>query len=323
MADAKYFGRKYILTLSEPGGSNKMTFQTEAGKPAMDIKFDVSYARGQTAREGTISILGLSRDTMTKYLMLAGMTRGKAMSHLMRVSLEAGYFTSAGMVNILNGFVWYCSVSSPPNMWLHMKVSEYNPLGARAIALGNPSGGTIREFIGSILAQYEPVEGVTFEIDDRTEDQILDMSKTWNQPFPSSTTLADAISIINAQLSDKVQFMLNSDSDDVRTLVAYDKQTEKAAIGEVTIDGDNGLLSVTGIDAVNGCITTFLDGTVKEELTHLNLESKLNPQANGRYYICKKQFVGHFLGQEWYSRYFCTAKEGDSELEQANLEIEA
>lgn len=323
MADAKYFGRKYILTLSEPGGGNKITFQTEAGQAAMDIKFDVKYARGQTAREGTISILGLSRDTMTKYLMLAGMTRGKAMSQLLRVSLKAGYFSSAGMVDILNGFVWYCTVTSPPNMWLQMKVSEYNPMGARAISLGNPTGKTIREFIESILSQYEEVEGVHFVVDDKTEDQILDMDKTWDKPFPSAATLADAISQINAQLSDKVQFTLNSHSDDERTLVAYDKQTEKAAIGEVTINGDNGLLSVTGIDAVNGCITTFLDGTITDELSHLNLESKLNPQANGRYYICKKQFVGHFLGQEWYSRYFCTAREGDMEIQRENLEVEA
>ena len=125
---SKYFGRKYRLVLDLPD-DKKYTFETKPGLPAMDIKFDVTYARGQTAREGTVSILGLGRKLINKFISLSGETRGLAMSKLVRVKLEAGYFSDTGMVEIFDGFAWYASVTAPPQMWLNIKVSEYNPLG--------------------------------------------------------------------------------------------------------------------------------------------------------------------------------------------------
>ena len=322
----RFFGRKYKLTLDTPEGGSKV-FEVEDGKPAMDIKFDVTYARGQVAREGTISILGLGYSTMQEYLSLAAMTRGLAMSHLVHVSLEAGYFTDAGMLRILDGFVWHASVTSPPNMWLTLKVSEFHPLGGRAVQLGDISNMKIRPAVQSVMDKFSDVEGVDFEVEDETEDQILDSGKKMvSLPFGGKNySIGDAIRFLNSNVSDDVYFILltRDDERDTRTLIAVDKGTEKATEGDIEINGDTGLLSVTGIDAVNGCITTFIDGAVDDTFSHLNLTSILNPQANGRYYICKKQYVGHYMGQEWYTRYFCSAREGDSEQEDENRRIEA
>lgn len=317
MASApKYFGRYYKLILDPPSGKS-LTFETKEGKPAMDIKFDVTYARGQTAREGTISILGLSLDTMHTFLELAGMTRGKAMSELVHVRLEAGYFSSAGTVEILNGFAWYASVTSPPNMWLNIKVSEYNPMGGRAVDIKQIGPSDISSAVQSFLDNFSGSdgEGETFIVEDQTEDGIFDNSDKKITIPGGKYTLGDAIRHLNQKVDDRIQFILKTSQDDdgVRTILAIDKDDKKATDGEVYVDGGNGLLSVTGIDAINGCITTFIDGKWDDSMSHLNLTSNLNPQANGRYYIVKKQFVGHFMGQEWYARYFCSAREGDDE----------
>lgn len=324
MATTKFFGRYYKLTITKPEGPS-LEFEVEDGKPAMDIKFDVKYARGQTAREGTVSILGLSVDTMNSILMLAGMTRGKAMSQLIRVRLEVGYFTSAGTVEVINGFAWYATITSPPQMWLNIRISEVNPLGARTVTFGNVSGKSIRQVVETVLARFVKEEGMEFRLEDATEDQIIDEEKDRSVQFTDAVSLSGALSVLNEKLDDKVWFLLKTrDNEKIRTVLALDKDADKVTpADDVQIDGDNGLLSVTGIDAINGCITTFIDGTVAEELTHLVLRSALNPQANGRYYIVRKEFVGHFMGQEWYTRYFCSAREGDAEAEAENRSIPA
>lgn len=309
---SKFFGRSYTLLLTHPSGGVR-EFNTKDGI-GMDIKFDVSYARGQTAREGTISILGLGNNAINAYTELAAMTRGKAMSELMRVRLDAGYVSSAGGVCILDGYAWYASVTTPPEKWLTLRVSEYNPLGSRGVTLGTRQGGSIRSFLTPILEAYEEVEGVHFEIFDKTEDGLADVAKEIKMTFKDACGLGDAIKKINQELSDQVWVLLNTHegTNGARGIAILDKAEDKVTkANPVLVNGKNGLLSVSGIDAVNGSITTFLDGTVSDELTHMKLESELNPQANGTYYICRKQFVGHYLGTEWYTRYFCTARKED------------
>lgn len=310
-----FFGRKYRLTLTPPEGK-ALVFVVKEGMPAMDIKFDVTYARGQTAREGTISVLGLSLNTMHTFLELAGMTRGKAMSELVHVKLEVGYFTNGGrMLEVLNGFAWYATVTSPPQMWLNIKVSEYNPLGGRKVAISYSEPMQIESAVNHVISQFDEVEGKSFYVEDRTEEELLTSDFKPKLSFPNEVSLSEAIQELNRQCSDKVQFILKTtdDDDDCRTLLAVDKDVRKSTEGDIYVDGNTGLLSVTGIDAVNGCITTFINAQVEDEMSHLNLTSVLNPQANGRYYIVKKQFIGHYMGQEWYARYFCSAREGDPE----------
>ena len=312
----QYFGRYYKLTLGS--GSEQMVFETEAGRPAMDIKFDVTFARGVTAREGTISILGLSRDTILKYLMLSGETRGKAMSQLMEVKLEVGYFSEAGTVEILNGFAWYGTVTAPPEMWLTLKISEYNPMGGKSLELTEKDAlMPIKEAVEDILAQFSKAESgggkdITFKLEDKTHDGI-DPDARVKYSILGKKTLGDVIRDLNQQ-TEGIKFILRTrnQQEGVRTLLAVDADSTKftQAANFPLIDGDHGLLSVSGIDAVNGCITTFIDGRVADELTKIKLESWLNPQANGEYIIVKKQYVGHFLGQEWYSRYFCSDRVG-------------
>lgn len=316
MANEKYFGRVYRLTLSAPGGDTK-TFEVKDGYPAMDIKFDVTYARGQTAREGTVSVLGLGYETIHEFIAQSARDRGTALSERLRLVLEVGYFSTEDLVEVLNGFVYYASVTSPPQMWLNMKVSEYDPLGGKLIRMPILTSGlsmrVILDKLCKCISDEDDGEGVEFQWEDKTEDGIIQRDNTPKTiDFGDAAALGDIIAKLNSDVSDKVRFVLRtSKSDDTRIIECHDIDDRKAVKGVVEVDKQHGLLSVTGIDVVSGCVTTFLDGSQDDELCHLHLTSELNPQANGRYYIVKKQYVGHFMGQEWYARYFCSAREED------------
>ena len=313
MASSKYFGRAYRLTLHDPNGGTTV-FETKDGMPAMDIKFDVTYALGQTAREGTVSILGLTHERIHKYIDLAAMDRGSALSQRMRLTLEVGYLTGQETVEVLNGFVWYATVTSPPQMWLNMKVSEYDPMGSKTIKMPEVSQDVpMRQLLQEIcdaISDSEDGEGIPCAFEDKTEDLIIDGDDELKTiELGDKATLSDIISKLNSSY-DKAQFVLRTrKGDDTLVIEGHDKEKMKAVRGTVKVDKESGLLSVTGLDAVSGCITTFLDGGVTDELCRLELTSDLNPQANGTYLIIKKQYLGHFMGQEWYTRYYCSARE--------------
>ena len=316
MAGSNFFGRKYRLMIKPPGGK-ETTFEVEDGKPAMDIKFDVTYARGQTAREGTVSILGLGHKTIHDIISLAAKDRGAALAERAQLRLEAGYFSGPGMVEILDGFIWYATVTSPPQMWLNLKVSEYDPMGDKKIKLQSDfTNRTLSEILEALcddIGDEKDGMGIPYTWEDKTEDEIIELDEekvTLN--VDEKMSLGDIMTLLNSKFANKASFILNTtNSDGRRKIICLDKAPEKATRGEIQVDKDHGLLSVTGIDAVSGCITTFIDGSCTDELSHLNLRSELNQQANGRYFIIKKQFVGHFMGQEWYTRYFCSAREDD------------
>lgn len=312
---SKYFGRVYRLTLTEPGCKSKV-FEAKEGTTPLDIKFDISYARGQTAREGTVSILGLSYPTIRSFIELAAKERGAAMNKLARVRLEVGYMSSGSTIEVIDGFAWYATVTSPPQMWLNLKVAEYNPLGAPATKLTDITPTTVKKTMESVLAKFNKVEEETFKLVDRTEDQLVDKEDKEGTRLEidfgaDKITLREVIEKFNIASPSMYFIIRKNRNSGVRNVEALDKAPDKATPGNIYVDKDNGLLSVTGIDAVNGCITTFIDGNFDDYLSHLVLKSELNPQANGTYYIIKKQYVGHFQGQEWYIRYFCSDRRGN------------
>lgn len=321
MANATYWGRYYKLVIQPPGGE-EMVFETKQGKPSMDIKFDVTYARGQLAREGTVSILGLGYDHIHAFLELAAMARGKAMSKLAKLSLEVGYFSAANTVEVLNGFVWYGSVTSPPNMWLTLKVSEYNPIGNKLVDITDDKEMKAAEYLNYVCEQFTSAEGVDFDWMDYTEERLVETGDTMVKgiSFPKKVSLHDCLQKLTKELSPKLQFIFRTYSGEsarnYRIIEIHDKDADKVVDDTIDVDAEHGLLSVTGIDAVSGCVTTFIDSRGADDLCHLRLRSDLNPQANGTYYITKKSYKGHFMGPEWYMQYYCSARDNGDEDEE-------
>lgn len=311
-SDTRYFGRYYHLTIGSPS-SPILDIETVPGKPAMDIKFDVSYARGQLVREGTVSVLGLGMEHMQKILKLSAMARGDALSKAVRVKLDAGYHSAAGWVNIIDGFVWTCTISSPPTMWLQMQVSEYHIAGGKAYAGADEvKGQSITKLCKNIAEIYSDLEygdKTHFIFKDRTAEQICDKKKTCQVKIYGKN-LRDALVEMSKSVSDDVVFTLLRDSSEkkgVGVICAYDKDPQKAVKGNIFVDDNHGLLSVSGVSVTNATVTQFLTKN-QNDLTYLQLDSKLNPQGNDKYIIIQIKHFGHYEGAEWYTQYTCTGR---------------
>ena len=308
-AEPRYFGRAYRLHF----GYKKTSLDfTTSGGPALDIKFNVLYPKGATARFGDLSILGLDYSTISDFLYLSTLGEANAMNEMIHVRLDAGYFSEAGMVNVFDGFVWYATITQPPQMWVNLKINEVNPI--RAVALdniGKLENMDLRTIVETVLGHFQTAEGVGFAWLDETQDHIFENDTTKKTiDFGNNLTLDGFIKILNEQASPNLTFCMSTVGDVAgkRCLVALDKEG-KASPGKITIDSDHGLLSVTGIDAVNGKITTFIDKQAEQPgLPRLELNSILNPEANGTYLITEQQYNGHFMGKEWYVQYKCSGR---------------
>lgn len=299
MADTLFFGRKYELTVGES------TWVSELGKPAMDIKFELSHAIGTLYKEGTISILGLRKERMNSILELAALDPGTARQRLLSVKLTAGYHSAAGTVDLFRGFVVYATITSPPNMWLNMKVSEINPRSGTAINCNVSGEPTVTELVETLIQRANAAGDAApygYEFVDHTVGQKCSSRRIANF-MVGQAPLVDALGKLSEATGKFATFLFRG-----LTIEAYDVCPEDRPPDDIiTIDGDHGLLSVSGISVTNARVTTFIQNR-PTSLTWFNLDSKLNPQANGKYQILREEFKGHFAGREWYMIYEGSAK---------------
>lgn len=307
-SESRYFGRRYKLHFDVKGTS--LDLDSTTTPTPCDIKFDVSYASGVIARSGTLGVLGLKEENIEVFLSLAAMTRGDAMKEMVHCRLDAGYSSDAGMINIFDGFVWYASVTAPPQKWVNLRVCEYNPMGGMKFKIKPLKPMPLDVLCESLCQIFTEAEGYEFKCVDETEHGILKNIKSIQLTFDSEETVEGVVRKLNEQASDEIRFLICTEGDsNPRILKAIDREPEKVTKNIVDVSGKTGLLSVTGIDAINGCVTTFIDkNSDRKGLCYLKLTSELNSQANGLYYITRKQHIGHYQGQEWYTRYTCTAK---------------
>lgn len=327
----KYFGRYYHLVIEQDGKDGKkelLNAETLPGKPALDIKFSTSYPRGAglNARQGEISVLGLSFEKMTNITRLAALDKGRALSERIRVKLDAGYFSSAGRSSIFDGIIWNASLTSPPEMWLTMQVSEINPFGPKLLEEEDIKKGKrspLKERYESIVAlmndialYYGEKEGIDLRFQDMRKDKSIGNGlKGFHTPTElNSCTLKEALTFLSGNLASNWMFLLTRASDGTsgkmaRVIEGYAKDDNTQYDSRnIIVDADHGLLSVSGISVLGGEVTTFLNKS-SDAISHLKLTSKLNPHANGRYFILNTTHKGHYEGNEWYTTYNCTARE--------------
>lgn len=330
----KYFGRYYHLVIEQDGKDGKkrelLNAETLPGKPALDIKFSTSYPRGAglNARQGEISVLGLSFETMTKITRLAALDKGRALSERIRVKLDAGYFSSAGWSNIFDGIIWNASLTSPPEMWLNMQVSEINPFGPKLLEEEDRKKGkegpfnskkeyhSIVELMNDVATFYGEKEGIDLKFKDKRQDKSIGKGlKEFKAPTELNyCTLKEALTFLSGNLANNWMFLLTRASGGTsgkmaRVIEGYAKDDNTQYDSRnIIVDADHGLLSVSGISVLGGEVTTFLNKS-SDAISHLKLTSKLNPHANGRYFILNTTHKGHYEGNEWYTTYNCTARE--------------
>lgn len=289
----KFFGRTYKLTLTMPGGGSKV-FIADSKNIGMDIKFSVSFAPSNGCREGEVSILGLSRKSMEDYIATASLTRGDAQKKMLKVKLEAGY-EKTGNVPIIDGYAYYATVSTPPEMWLSMNVSEQNPVCGERYAYPCKEPTPLEEVVKGVLGNFK----IGFEFKG-TEKSILKNKVT----FPGD--LMDLRGCMD-RLKEMAAWELLQAG---QTVYGYDlgkKQKQKTE--DFVADKAHGLLGVSGVSNVGVTVTTFLYDNNPFNIGHLVLNSEVYKGANGRYIITGKRYHGHFRGQEWYNTLTCTGKE--------------
>lgn len=296
-----FFQRKYILNI------NGKTFQTyrEQGD-ALDIKFDVTFARGAGGafRQGKVAILGLSDQTISEYLELAALGRGAATARKLRVDLFAGYENGGKkLIRIITGNAYNATITPPPEKWLTLDVFEVDPSGGETYPFTKLNQGTpykIGDLASELIGNFTAPNGKKYQFSDRTKKKVGEQ-KVASFGSGAQYSLSNAIIAIN-QLSKDWVVIVNENQ-----LIAIDASENEAPDEQTVVSADTGLLSVTGIDAKNATITTFLN---EEDplLSKLVLKSELNKQANGNYLILKKQFKGHYHGNEWYTTYFCSGR---------------
>ena len=321
MAEYKYFGRYYHLKISDKYGMTLLDAETYRNAPALDIRFNVNFARGQICRDGTISVLGLQHSTITEILYLAAEARGKAMSEQVRCTLDAGYFSEAGWMNIIDGYIWTATVTSPPTMWLNMSIAEYGvdggatPQSCKVTVCPNISEESVQKVGEKVAEIYSEVEGVKIKFEDKTQDQLCSQKSWKSLDNIGSKTLKSIVEQMSNSLHDSITFGLKRNSsrgnpDGALVIGAYDKDPAKAwSKRPIIVDKDNGLLSVSGISVTNATVSTFITENAAD-LMYLNLISEINPHANGTYIITKIGHIGHYEGNEWYTQYTCSGKKG-------------
>lgn len=283
-----YFGRCYKLELGD-----KLKFETEMDKAALDIRFSVTRALEGKETKGSVSILGLSLDTMQPFMDLAAMEQGTAWKQRMRIKLFAGYY-GTGMVPIIDGYAIRASITAPPEMWLNIIVNEA-PVGGLRVTPSIPfSSDPIP--IGKVAKQIFEQFGMGFQ--DLTEDKLSEKVKISSFGEGEPITLDTAI----AKISEYAEWSLVLEQ---KVVWAYDKNQNKSGKAKVQINKNTGLLAVDGITVTDGIVTARLQ-VQDMRLGRLVLKSELNKQANGEYKVTKIDYVGHFRGNEWFTRYHCT-----------------
>lgn len=311
MDSQKYFGRWYRLTLTkgEDSGDNgrkkkEEVFEVSETTPAMDIKFKVNYARAQTAKNGTISILGLGLKTIQMYTQLAAMDKGKALKQALHVKLEAGYLKGE-QFTIFDGYATSATCGTPPELWLNIEVWEYNPYSNKQVevsAMLKSDKRTVADAANQIVKAINESEGTKLTFEDATEDNICKQLKVPELDKITGST-KDVIAKMNEAIKGDVMFSLHD-----QHIFAYDKSDEKSPKeAPLVLSKDTGLLSVDGINPVNGCVTTFLKKPTRK-IARVTVKSELNPHASGTYVLIRVEHVGHFNGREWYTKFHCSGR---------------
>lgn len=252
----------------------------------LDFKFNIQKF-GHIYVEFDVSVLGLSLDSIKDLTVLGPQ---QAMEKRREIRVFAGY-EDGGEVEIARGSIWYARPTNPPEMWMNFKCRKY-------------------------LDFDSTIQGVSRIEKDKTRwdafnamADILDLTPLWEaQRVDKQEKLGAAVNFngqnklhIADQFAKRFGLIIYEDDG---CLIAQDKDiAENGGGGNThTLDMDHGLLSIGNIDLFGGDITARLNDSYKL-FDWIQLDSIIIPDANARYLVTAKNLIGHFRGNEWFTRY--------------------
>lgn len=290
-----FFDRQYKLVLTTPKG--KTLELTGTGVHGMDVRFNIESGIDGSPSRGTVTITGLSRDDISRYIGLSVLDEGTAASKMMRLDLSVGYRTT-GMFNIVSAYVVSGRSTPPPDLSLTLNVDESYTIGR-----------DFSKIIGGV--DWRPLELY------KVFDVILG---TWGIFFSKKNSFCKDNQWLDVKV--KVQskvYDFNGARNYVKSLIGnrsmfisgnqlyiYDKYESGSRPHWGTISKENGLIGVSDIDLTSCTIRSFLQDFGGAMFPTIRLGSEYNRQANRKYMILGKTYKGDFRGNSWETSLKCT-----------------
>lgn len=251
----------------------------------LDFKFRIQKI-GHIYTEFDVSILGLSRETINELTVL-GPEQARKLNRQVRVF--AGYGDQES--EIARGCIWYAKPTVPPEMWMNFKCMKF-------LDFKDP------------VQNVDPVEsGKKIEDVFKRIGQILGLTPDWRATSVDKTKKITADYCFNGKRKLMIPELFAQDFgvvvyEDDGLIIAQDNPNVQMPPqhGNHELDMEHGLLGLGNIDIFGGEVTARLNDSYKL-FDYVNLTSMLIPKASGKYLLTEKTLVGHFRGEEWFSKY--------------------
>ncbi len=280
----------------------------------IDFKFQIRKVCDMTSTnsEASVSILGLSRDTIHRLTTLRAV--GPELQMQKRVRVYASY-EDFGDNLVFDGDIVKAQPSIPPENWLNINafVGNYRHNELYSLAVNDRLAVQSLMYNGAKLLGLKNVKFV-----DADNAKVQTEMKRTLKGFDSSGTKADLLQMMN-RVSDFMVFedngtlvcKLKDDSTRSRnTAAVLSETTGMIGIPEVLVGSAEGKgkkdASDTSPSSLRLSVKCFINPSIQLwDLVYL--KSVYLPDADGYYTVNEIEYNGHLRGQDWYMTLTLTA----------------
>lgn len=284
MADVrKYWNRIGYVSIEGPDGKMHDYGNDEN---ALDFKFDVLRVAGDVYVNFTVSILGLSLETIK---FLTAWNIAETMKNPRKIEVYAGYEYGSKAGLIAKGYIIHAMPTNPPEMWLNMQCLNIANKRSKLVTAGDlnikTNGVKFKDLFESVASHlgYSPVWKLSKEFG----EQKLKVPKF---ACNEADLIKKTASILGVVITVEGDLM-----------TAWEPRGWESAVKSANpVSIETGLIGIAKLDVAGAVLRVRMNDNLPI-MSWIKLESKMVPSANGYYYILTKRDVGHLRGDDWYT----------------------
>lgn len=277
MASKAYFHRTYSLSIT----GNDVNVSIDS----LDIRFEVNLYTGPRTGDASITIIGLTRDTIAPFEALTVIDPGEVINKNIIIELKAGY--DGNNKTIFYGNLVSASVSAPPELALSLSAIAFSGVMAQSKEYTVASGTKLHDAVRGAIAEFGATLNITASVE--------------NEDIGEKVFTGDLISFVR-QIENMANWSATYVHDkDGDTVILSDKNNDDVA---AELSKTSGLLGVQSVTCYGATICTWLSECQCALANCVRLTSELNPSASGVYRVYKLQYKGAFRGKEWYTMFY-------------------
>lgn len=291
----------------------------------LDFRFHVKKTIGGVNDKASVSILGLNRETISKYSMFVD--DGSAIMRKHRVRVYAGY-AEEGEHLILDGDVMKAAPTIPPENWLDMVVVGNLYKNSRIMTFSmngqtrqEARGFTVREILDRIIVYFEDGAYQSWKIDPNgNQDKINAILNLRVRNFDCTGTQADIIKELNMLGDFSVRhegncLVISDAIYDVRAIPnsAQSISEDNSSFMWDWFKGDSITRNARVISPTTGligipqykypmCSMTIRITSGIKIFDVVELQCLYNTEANGLYKVYGITYKGQLRGEAWYAK---------------------